>query len=52
FHFYPKATEDRLARLELAYKNRIAREIRKTYFAVEKTDGGYDFTVVHQTYLK
>ncbi|HEY3969377.1 MAG TPA: hypothetical protein VGM05_32795 [Planctomycetaceae bacterium] len=52
FHFYPKATEDKLARLELAYRNRAAREIRRTYFAVERTDGGYEFSVVHQTYLK
>jgi hypothetical protein len=52
FHFYPKTTEDKLARLELAYKNRIAREIRRTYFAVEKAQAGYDFAVVHQTYLK
>jgi hypothetical protein len=52
FHFYPKATEDKLARLELAYRNRKAREIRRTYFAVEKKADGYDFTVVHQTYLK
>lgn len=52
FHFYPKATEDKLARLELAYRNRVAREIRRTYFAVEKAEAGYEFSVVHQTYLK
>jgi hypothetical protein len=52
FHFYPKATEDKLARLELAYRNKVAREIRRTYFAVDRTEGGYEFSVVHQTYLK
>jgi hypothetical protein len=52
FHFYPKETEDKLARLELAYRKRAAREIRRTYFAVNRVDNGYDFTVVHQTYLK
>jgi len=52
FHFYPKETEDRLARLELAYRNRAAREIRRTYFSVNPADGGYEFSVAHQTYLK
>jgi hypothetical protein len=52
FHFYPKETEDRLARLELAYRNRKAREIRRTYFSVNPADGGYEFSVAHQTYLK
>ena len=52
FHFYPKEAENTLARLELAYRNRTAREIRRTYFAVNRVDKGYDFTVVHQTYLK
>jgi hypothetical protein len=52
FHFYPKEAEDKLARLELAYRKRAAREIRRTYFAVNRVDNGYDFTVVHQTYLK
>ena len=52
FHFYPKETEDKLARLELAYRKRAAREIRRTYFAVKRVDNAYDFAVVHQTYLK
>jgi hypothetical protein len=52
FHFYPKEVENKLAVLELAYRNRKAREIRRTYFAVNRVDKGYDFTVVHQTYLK
>lgn len=53
FHFYPKETEDRLARLELAYRNKRANDIRRTYFTVNRADGGgYEFVVAHQTFLK
>lgn len=52
FHFYPKATEDTLARLELNFKNRKYDEIRRTYFEVTKVGAGYEFHVVRQTYLK
>src|SRR5262249_15740338 len=52
FHFYPKETEDRLAQLERAYRNRVANDIRRTYFSVERTQRGYQFTVSHQNYLK
>jgi len=54
FQFYPKDTEDRLARLELAYRSRRANDIRRTYFTVQRIagGGGYEFTVAHQTYLK
>ncbi|MGQ0634964.1 MAG: hypothetical protein ACT4QC_10160 [Planctomycetaceae bacterium] len=52
FHFYPKETEDRLAHLELNYRNRRANEIRRTYFAVKRGASGYDFEVIRQTYLK
>jgi len=52
FHFYPKETEDRLARLELAYRNRTANDIRRTFFAVNREGAGYEFSVAHQTYLK
>jgi hypothetical protein len=52
FHFYPKETEDRLARLELAYRNRRANDIRRTFFSVNRVEGGYEFSVAHQTYLK
>ena len=51
-HFYPKETEDRLARLELAYRKRPVNDIRRTFFAVNRVEGGYEFAVVHQTYLK
>jgi hypothetical protein len=52
FHFYPKETEDRLARLELAYRKKRANDIRRTFFAVKRADGGYEFSVVHQTYIQ
>jgi hypothetical protein len=52
FHFYPKQTEDKLARLELDFRKRAAREIRRTYFSVNRADDGYEFKVDHQTYLK
>ncbi|HBH54471.1 MAG TPA: hypothetical protein DDY91_21525 [Planctomycetaceae bacterium] len=51
-HFYPKATEDALALLEFKYKNRKANEIRRTFFEVNPTKAGYEFSVVRQTYLK
>ena len=52
FHFYPKETEDRLARLELAYRKKRANDIRRTFFAVKRIEGGYEFAVVHQTYIQ
>ncbi|MGE5193722.1 MAG: hypothetical protein ACM3U2_14600 [Deltaproteobacteria bacterium] len=52
FHFYPKQTEDKLARLELDYRKRKANDIRRTFFSVKNVENGYEFTVAHQTYLK
>jgi hypothetical protein len=52
FHFYPKDTENRLAHLELAYRNRKANDIRRTFFAVSPAGTGYEFSVAHQTFLK
>jgi hypothetical protein len=52
FHFYPKDTENRLAHLELAYRNRKANDIRRTFFAVNRAGTGYEFSVAHQTFLK
>jgi hypothetical protein len=52
FHFYPKDTENRLAHLELAYRNRKANDIRHTYFSVDRAGNGYEFSVAHQTFLK
>lgn len=51
FQFYSKKSEDQLARLELAYKNRKFEEIRRTYFAVERAADGYQFVVTRQIYV-
>ena len=51
FQFYPRATENRLAELELAYKQRRASEIRRTYFSVDAASSGYVFTVTRQTFF-
>ncbi len=48
FHFYPKDTEDKLAHLELEYRNRTVKQIRRTYFAVEPEGAGYKFSVFRQ----
>jgi len=48
FHFYPKITEDKLAQLELEYRNRSVKQIRRTYYAVEPEAGGYRFSVFRQ----
>lgn len=52
FHFYPKATENQLAHLELNYRKRKANDIRRTFFTVNRSEAGYEFVVAHQTYLK
>lgn len=48
FHFYPKVTENKLAQLELDYRNRTVKQIRRTYYAVEPDGGGYKFSVFRQ----
>lgn len=48
FHFYPPETEAQLARLEKDYRQRSVKEIRRTYFAVEKAGNTYSFSVTKQ----
>ena len=48
FHFYPKPIEQKLAQLELAFRNRTVKQIRRTYYAVEPAGGGYQFSVFRQ----
>lgn len=50
FHFYPPATEARLAELERNYAGRPASEIRRTYFGVRADKNGYTFFVTRQSY--
>jgi hypothetical protein len=52
FHFYPKKTESMLAQLELGYRGRPLKQIRRTYFAVEGAERGYQFVVVRQVYFQ
>jgi hypothetical protein len=52
FQFYPKETEDLLAKLERSYRNRLTAEIRRTYFAVQPADNGFEFAVTRQIYFK
>jgi hypothetical protein len=52
FHFYDRATENRLAILERDYANRNAKEIRRTYFVVQRAGNGFEFVVTNQTYLR
>ncbi len=49
FQFYPKNVEAQLATLERDYRNRTAREIKRTYFVVIPQGGGYAFQVIRQT---
>lgn len=47
-HFYPRETEESLARLENAYANRPPEQIRRTYFQVRKTGNSFEFVVSSQ----
>lgn len=49
FQFYPKEVEAQLATLERDYRNRTAREIKRTYFIVIAQGTGYAFQVIRQT---
>jgi hypothetical protein len=51
YHFYPQRLEEVLATLEFNYAKRKAKEIRRTYFVVEKQGGAYGFKVTRQTTL-
>ncbi len=48
FQFYPKEVEGQLATLERDYRNRAAREIKRTYFIVISQGAGYAFQVIRQ----
>lgn len=48
FHFYSKKMENELAQLEIAYRNRKASQIRRTYYAVEPDGPRYKFSVYKQ----
>ena len=50
--FVPRKVEDELARLEKAYKNRQAKNIRSTRFGVRQTGTAYEFYVINQVPTK
>ena len=52
FHFYPKPVENQLAKLELEFRNRTVKQIRRTYYAVEPDGAGYQFSVFRQILLQ
>lgn len=54
FQFYPKNTENLLAKVEFEYERRKYNEIRRTYFAVRKPESGsgYEFYVTRQVTFK
>lgn len=51
YHFYPPKLEEVLATHEYNYAKRKAKDIRRTYFVVEKQGGAYTFKVTRQTTL-
>jgi hypothetical protein len=52
FQFYPPGAEERLSRLEVAYRGRQPGEIRVTRFTVAPNGNGYDFKVIAQEALR
>jgi hypothetical protein len=52
FHFYPRETEQLLAKLEFDYRKKQPQEIRRTFFLVQQKGNGYVFDVTRQTYLR
>lgn len=54
FQFYPKNTENLLAKIEFEKEGLKYNKIRRTYFAVRKPEGGsgYEFYVTRQVTIK
>lgn len=50
--FYTPDVERQMLSLELNYKKRPLKEIRRTYFSTRSTDTGYEFYVTKQTYFQ
>jgi len=51
-HFYPKATEQMLLKIERDFAGRPVKEIRRTYFFVRPAGNGYEFAVERQLYVR
>jgi len=52
FQFIPKQLEEQLAKLERDYRGRPVEQIRRTYFTVNSTSGGYEFAVTRQIFYR
>ncbi len=50
FKFLPPAIETQLTTLERQFKNRPAKDIRRTRFGVKPEGNGFAFYVMDQTY--
>ncbi len=49
--FYPPEVEAQLAQLEVAFRGHQPKQIRRTYFKVQRSGSGYRFVVVDQELL-
>ncbi len=47
-HFYAPETEQIMARVEMEYSGKPIEQIRRTYFQVRRSGGGYEFFVTDQ----
>jgi len=52
FQFIPKELEQELFQLEQEFQNRPTEQIRRTYFAILKSGGGYRFVVTRQIHFR
>ena len=51
-HFYEPETEAMMIQLEKEFANRPIAQIRKTFFSVQGSGGGFRFVVTRQKYLR
>ncbi|HEY2840701.1 MAG TPA: hypothetical protein VGJ26_16210 [Pirellulales bacterium] len=49
--FIPVATDSKLAQLEVGFKNRAVKDIRRTRFGIKPGAGSFEFYVIDQTYF-
>ncbi|QDT37769.1 hypothetical protein Pan189_21510 [Stratiformator vulcanicus] len=52
FHFYPPRTEALLAQLEKSYRGASPKDVRRTYFVVQRKGSDFEFAVTRQTYFR
>jgi len=49
--FVPIATDSKLAKLEVDFKNKAVKDIRRTRFGIKPLAGSFEFYVIDQTYF-